>query len=93
MKEDSRDVFELERRLITATARVNLMIKAVAKRAGVHKNISTHVGRHTFATMLINKGASIYEIKELLGHQDIKVTQVYTHLAGHRKQELVQLLE
>lgn len=93
VKEDSRDVFELERRLISATARVNLMIKAVAKRAGVHKNISTHVGRHTFATMLINKGASIYEIKELLGHQDIKVTQVYTHLAGHRKQELVQLLE
>lgn len=88
-----KDEFAVSRRLIYATARVNHHIKRLAVRAGVDKPISTHVGRHTFATMLLSKGASIYEIKELLGHQDVKVTQVYAHLMDKRKRELVDMLE
>lgn len=87
------DTFSSSRRLIYATARINYHIKRLAARAGIDKPISTHVGRHTFATMLLDKGASIYEIKELLGHQDVKVTQVYAHLMDKRKQELVDMLE
>lgn len=85
--------FALSRALIGATCRVNQLIKRVAARAGIKKNISTHVGRHTFATMLLNKGASIYEVKELLGHGDVRVTQVYAHLIDGRKRELVARLE
>lgn len=85
--------FSHERRLVAVTANLNAQIKVVASRAGIRKNVSTHVARHTFATMLINKGASIYDVKELLGHCDVKVTQVYAHLMDQRKQELVQLLE
>lgn len=85
--------FSRERRLVAVTANLNSQIKVVASRAGIHKNLSTHVARHTFATMLINKGASIYDVKELLGHCDVKVTQIYAHLMDQRKQELVQLLE
>ena len=85
--------FSHERRLVAVTANLNSQIKVVASRAGIHKNLSTHVARHTFATMLINKGATIYDVKELLGHCDVKVTQIYAHLMDQRKQELVQLLE
>lgn len=87
------DEFSPERRLVYGTAHVNLLIKRVAARAGIGKNVSTHVGRHTFATMLLSKGASIYDVKELLGHQDVKVTQVYAHLLDGRKRELVEMLE
>ena len=85
--------FAFSRAIIYATSRINLQIKKLAKRAGIEKNISSHVGRHTFATMLVSKGASIYEIKELLGHQDVRVTQIYAHLLDSRKQELVEMLE
>ena len=87
------DEFSPLRQLIYGTAHVNLLIKRIAARAGITKKVSTHVGRHTFATMLISKGASIYDVKELLGHQDVKVTQVYAHLLDGRKRELVELLE
>ena len=88
-----QDSFSQARRVIYATARVNYHIKRLAARAGIDKPISTHVGRHTFATTLLDKGASIYEIKELLGHQDVKVTQIYAHVLDSRKQELVEMLE
>lgn len=90
---DRPDEFSKLRRLIYGTAHVNLILKRVAARAGITKKVSTHVARHTFATMLISKGASIYDVKELLGHQDVKVTQVYAHLLDGRKRELVEMLE
>lgn len=93
MEEWRTDEFSLPRALVAATCRVNSLVKQVAARAGIEKNISTHVGRHTFATMLISKGASIYEVKELLGHRDVKVTQVYAHLLDDRKRELMEMLE
>lgn len=95
LREESRlaeDLFSAARSLVYATARINLQLKKLAVRAGIPKSLSTHIGRHTFATMLLDKGASIYEIKELLGHQDIKVTQVYAHLMDKRMQELVEKL-
>ena len=92
-EEDAGDTFSHAKALVSATGRVNQCIKRVAKRAGVQKTVSTHVGRHTFATSLLSKGASIYDVKELLGHRDVKVTQVYAHLVDRRKQELVELLE
>lgn len=91
--ENEKDDFLLSKKVVYATARVNVLIKRLAARAGLGKPLSTHVGRHTFATMLLSKGASIYEIKELLGHSDVKVTQVYAHILEERKRELVLRLE
>lgn len=88
-----RQDFSQARALVYATGRINIEIKRLASLAGIPKQLSTHMARHTFATMLISKGASIYDVKELLGHQDIKVTQVYAHLLDSRKQQLVEMLE
>ncbi len=85
--------FSLERAMIYCTARINKQLKHLAWLSGLGRNLSTHMGRHTFATMLLSKGASIFEVKEMLGHRDVKVTQVYAHLLDDRKMQLMQMLE
>jgi integrase len=52
------------------------------KGAGLSEEITFHSLRHTFATWLVQKGVSIYEVQKLLGHSDIKVTQIYSHLVA-----------
>ncbi len=66
------------------------LLKKAAAMAGVQKKISPHTLRHSFATHLLEGGASIRQVQEMLGHENIVTTEIYTHLDNERLSETVE---
>ncbi|REA56984.1 site-specific tyrosine recombinase XerD [Dyadobacter luteus] len=81
IQKGSEDIVFLNRRGKQLTrVMIFLIIKDAAEKAGIHKKVSPHTFRHSFATHLVEGGASLRAVQEMLGHESITTTEIYTHL-------------
>jgi len=67
-----------------------MIIKEAAKKAGISKSISPHTFRHSFATHLVEGGADLRAVQEMLGHESITTTEIYTHLDREYLRDILQ---
>ena len=71
----------------------NMQLKPWVKAAGITKHVTYHVSRHTFATMLLTLGADLYTVCKLLGHSDVKTTQIYAKIINKKKEDAISLID
>ena len=71
---------------------IQQIVRNAARKAGINKNVGPHSLRHSFATHLLEAGADIRYIQQLLGHKSLRTTQIYTHVANRDIKKLANLL-
>lgn len=69
---------------------IRAMLKKYAKQAGIERNITPHMFRHSFATYLIEEGVDVSCVQQILGHSSIKTTQIYIHIAAKKQAEILR---
>lgn len=69
---------------------IRLMLKKYTKLAGIERNITPHMFRHSFATYLIEEGVDVSCVQQILGHSSIKTTQIYIHIAAKKQAEILR---
>lgn len=91
IKPGHTDILFLNRRGAQLTrAMIFTIIRQLAKKAGIHKTISPHTFRHSFATHLLENGADLRAIQQMLGHESITTTEIYMHV---NRSHLVEVME
>lgn len=78
---------------VISNQKYNISLKVVAQYAGIEKNITTHVGRHTFAVFALNNGVPIEIVAKMLGHTNIRTTQIYAKVLNSEVEKGFDLLE
>lgn len=89
---EATDIVFLNRRgkRLTRTM-VFIIVKELAEKAGIKKNVSPHTFRHSFATHLLENGADLSAIQQMMGHESITTTEIYTHLdTRHLEEALIK---
>ena len=71
------------------SSETSLELRRWCLEAGMHKDITFHCGRHTFAVLLLETGSDIYTVSKLLGHRELQTTQIYAHMIDKNKQAAV----
>ena len=90
IKKGQEDILFLNRRGSKLTrAMIFKIVKELALLAGIRKNVSPHTFRHSFATHLLENGANLRAIQQLLGHESITTTELYTHVDMHYLRQTV----
>ena len=69
---------------------IRLMLKKYTKLAGITRNITPHMFRHSFATYLIEEEVDVTYVQQILGHSSIKTTQIYIHIAAKKQAEILR---
>lgn len=91
---DGYITFEPGERLFKLPSRTygNAILKQWSCAAGINKHITYHTARHTFATMMLTLGADLYTTSKLLGHSEVRTTQVYARIINKKKDDAVNLV-
>ena len=90
VKKGEEDLVFLNRRGSRLTrVYIFMLIKQLAELAGIKKVISPHTLRHSFATHLVEGGADLRAVQEMLGHESITTTEIYTHLDREYLKEVI----
>lgn len=84
----SRIFYKLPDQVTNADVR----LRTIIKKAGITKHITFHVARHTFATLTLTYGADLYTVSKLLGHSNIRTTQIYAKIVDESKRKAVNLI-
>lgn len=72
---------------------INKVLKGWVKDAGIEKRITYHTSRHTFGTMMMTVGADLYTTSKLMGHADVRITQIYAKIVDSKKIEAVNMVD
>jgi len=90
IEKDGSDIIFLNRRgKKLSRVYIFLVIKEMALKAGIKKNISPHTLRHSFATSLVEAGADLRSVQQMLGHESITTTEIYTHISKDYLHEVI----
>ena len=71
----------------------NKILKQWVEKAGIDKKITYHTSRHTFGTMMMTVGADLYTTCKLMGHADVRTTQIYAKIVDSKKIEAVNMVD